>query len=191
MSETAALTSLDIQTLQRHVELAIELAESGGDRGELLESLREAREMLSAIAASRPATGATRHDGSIQYTLEDESCEPYGRELDVRVYFDWDDYSSQDAPSTAWGARVSEIEVLAVRYFDQQGNSITVDEHHLEAAWELLERDRELVEQLCAEAADSQYITFDARRSAPAAVALRMAPSQRDRRATSARRKHG
>ena len=100
---------------------------------------------------ARSAPQRTQYDGSIEYTFEDEDFEPFGRAIDVRIYYRWRDYDPADGPHTVWGASIEELEVLAIRHFDKFGNEVAMSKHSTDAAWHLLEKTYEQVTEACTE----------------------------------------
>ena len=74
------------------------------------EALTASMQILDSLLVDPKADPSTKYDGSIHYTFEDEQYEPFGREVDVRVYYSWHDYDSADEPSPVWGATVDDLE---------------------------------------------------------------------------------
>src|SRR5687767_2311020 len=106
MSRDIHLSAKRVEELREQVERALQsVLNSGGDQ-KVIEALRSSLEMLDMVADSTEAFQPPRHRGSIDYTLEDDACPPYGRQVQVRVYYDWDDYNPADEPFPIWGARI-------------------------------------------------------------------------------------
>ena len=169
-----------------------------GVRDALISSL----EILEPLAEVSRGPRASKYAGSIDYTFEDEQYAPCGREVDVRVYYCWYDYDPADEPSPIWGASIEDVEVLAVRHFDQEGHEIPENEHRLDLAWFLLNRQYEEVTEACTadgyrQGAGESPITYAPAGSSTAATAgnnsfaSRMAGSVSTRRAEQERRHLG
>lgn len=125
------------------------LAEATGAKSR--DALRASLELLDALAGPPRVDRSSKYAGSIDYTFEDEQFEPFGREVDVRVHYDWYDYDSADEPSPVWGAAIADLEVRAVRHFDEDGNEVDADQHDLDVAWSLLNLQYEQVTDACTE----------------------------------------
>ena len=54
--------------------------------------------------------------GSLDYTLDEEA---HGREIDIRLYYNWEDYNRADEPFPVWGATIEEFEILGARRIDE------------------------------------------------------------------------
>lgn len=90
--------------------------------------------------------------GSIAYVIDDEDYAPNGRSFDVRVHYGWLDYDPADEPHAEWGPTIEAVEVVAVRYFDSEGNEIAgpaADEDQAEVAWDLVQSESERVLDAC------------------------------------------
>jgi hypothetical protein len=138
-----------------------------------------------------------RRAGAIEYTLEDDECPPSGRQIDVRVYYGWEDYNPADEPYAVWGARIEGVEVLAIRYLDEAGDAVDLAMHHQQLALDLLEQQREQVTEACTDdgvrrgVGEAHPLHQAASSPATSAANRRMAPSQRTRDARQQRRKFG
>jgi hypothetical protein len=193
------LDSSRIDQARKKVCAALTEANNDATRDALHASL----EILDTLAEMPHAQRSSKYAGSIDYTFEDEQYEPFGREIDVRVYYCWYDYDSADEPSPVWGATIEDIEVLAVRNFDKDGNEVLSSEHHLDLAWLLLNRQYEEVTEACTEdgyhrGAGEAPVTYTPQRSSSDAAspaqtnfAGRMARSLPTRRAEQERRHLG
>jgi hypothetical protein len=190
-----------IEKLCQQIEAAWEAARRSGQDTATLDALESSLTQLRRLTAPAAKDTTSRHAAYLDYTFDDEDCPPYGRQLEVRIHYDWSDYDRADEPFSVWGAQVADVEVLAVRYFDQNGDAVEVDAHHADVAWLLLERNREQVTEACTAdgcrrgvgAAHPLYAP-PARRAAASSAALpapRMAPSQRTRTVPNERRQHG
>jgi hypothetical protein len=118
---------------------------------EAREALLASLQVLQSLVESTVPDRSSQHAGSIEYTFEDEGYEPYGRAVDVRVYYRWNDYNTADDPRPVWGAVVEDLDVLAVRYFDESGNEIPAAEHASDLAWQLLDKSYQQVTEACTE----------------------------------------
>jgi hypothetical protein len=91
--------------------------------------------------------------GSIAYVIDDEDYAPHGRSLDVRVHYSWLDYDPADEPHAEWGPAIETVEVVAVRYFDAEGNEIAGPSQAAaeltEMAWDLVQAESERVLEAC------------------------------------------
>jgi hypothetical protein len=119
--------------------------------------------------------------------------------VDVRVYYGWDDYNPADEPFPVWGARIVHVEVLAVRYLDQDGDAVDLGIHHRQLAMELLEGQRDEVTEACTDDGVRRGVgeAHPLHRPSPAVGSVtgenmrRMAPSERTRQAPQERRRMG
>ena len=96
------------------------MADAGEASAEIADTLRECIQVLDALNSSFDAEHAGRHhDDYVTWTIEDESYAPGGRELDLRLYYDWEDYSPGDhvTPHSGGYGSLEDIEVVAVRHF--------------------------------------------------------------------------
>lgn len=122
----------------------------------VLESLADRRQLDGRQLDGHPPNArrpdrAFKYDGSIEYTFEDEEYEPFGRAIDVRIYYRWSNYNPADDPWPMWGATIEDWEVLAVRYFDNAGNEVPEADHFTDVAWHLLNKNYEQVTEACTE----------------------------------------
>jgi hypothetical protein len=136
-----------IEQACRKIRAALATATNPAVRDALLASL-EILESQVETADTQPAVG---YAGSVDFTFEDEQYLPYGREVDVRIFYCWHDYDPADEPSPVWGASIEDIQVLAVRHFDRDGHEVTAREHELDLAWSMLNRQYEAVTEACTE----------------------------------------
>ncbi len=190
-----------VERICQQIEAAWEAARRSGQDPATLDALGSSLARLRSLTAPASKPGGSRHRAHLDYTFDDEDCQPYGRQVDVRIYYEWYDYDRADEPSAIWGAQVEDVEVLAVRYFDQQGDVVGVEGHHSDVAWMLVEKDRQRVTEACTAdgcrrgvgAAHPLYSPPVQRSSAPSAShdAPRMAPSQRTRESQRDRRRFG
>jgi len=142
----------DPQQVLQQLASALPLAESSPNcPAEVTQALRASKQLLEASAPGQPAR---QYAGSIRWTFEDDGYEPNGREIEVLIHYDWDDYSAGDSitPSSGGCAQIADLEVIAVRYFDDRGEVIDHDRHCLEAAWNAVEQNREQLEESCTDA---------------------------------------
>ena len=133
--------------------------------------------------------------------LDDESYKPYGRQFDIRVFYDWVDYSPGDSTTPAYGgfAEVADVQLIAVRYFDKQGNYTEAGEYNDDEVWQLVEAQRAEIEDACTQAANREgvgianplYSLRSASTPADATGAARMAASARSLSANEKERKLG
>ena len=142
----------DSNEVLEKLSAALPLAESSpACPAEVLEALKASKDFLTGSMSG----GVRRqHAGSIRWTFEDDAYEPNGREIELLLHYDWEDYSPSDGvtPSAGGCAQITDLEVLAVRYFDEHGDVIDMDQHHLDTAWAVVERNRELLEEKCTDA---------------------------------------
>lgn len=183
------------------LRVALPLAESIPDcPNAVVDAMRAAQRLLQASVTD---LSQGKHAGSICWTFEDDQYEPNGREIEVIVYYDWDDYSAGDGvtPSSGGCAQIADIEVIAVRYFDEQGEAIDSDQHHQDDAWKAVERNRELLEERCTDAGHRENVGQTTPLRFPGSIAdpptdpqtpgWRMAPSARERSARTRKSKQG
>lgn len=177
---------------QTRIEEALQAARRTGADASVIDALEAARSCLAPTDAAGHLR-ARREGGLITRTFEDESFEPHGREFDVRVHYDWIDYSAGDAVTPAAGghAVITDIEVIDVRYFDEHGRVIDVDQYHDDAATALAREQWEQLEEACTEqgartgAGETSPLFFGAPlQTVPQAGPRRMAPSARQRGAS-------
>jgi len=198
----ASQTDSDRATIERareHLQAALKEATGEDARRALAASLR----ILDDAASSPAADDSSSHAGSIDYTFDDEAYEPHGRQVEVRVFYRWEDYNQQDQTPATWGAAIEGLEVLTVRYFDEDGEEVTPREHHQDLAWDMLEQHREQVSEACTEdgyrcglgVAPPSYVpssgAAETGASRNAGFAVRMAPSEPTRQAQQSRRRWG
>ena len=137
------------------------------------------------------------------YTFEDEYYEPHGRLIDIRIDYDWIDYDPADEPFVSWGPTIADVNVLAVRYLDEDGNEVSAPAHYKELAWELLNKHHEQMLEACTEHGYQHGVgrtpaTYS-RQRAPSALASigerafvpRLAPSEPTRASQQNRRQLG
>jgi hypothetical protein len=187
MPDESEFSREQIERICRQIEAAWEAARQSGQDAATLDALASSLTRLRGLTAPTAQRGKPRHQAYMDQTFDDEDCPPFGRQIDVRVYYEWHDYDRADEPSPIWGAQIQDVEVLAVRYFDQNGDVIGVADHHADLAWMLVEKNHERVTEACT--ADGY------RRGLGAAHPLywpdpapRMAPSQRTRESPRNRR---
>lgn len=144
-----------LEAVRRRLERALHAAHETKADASVIAELRAALDALADDEASRQIPGPQSYrsprGGYIERTLEDESFAPHGREFDVRVHFDWIDYSPGDATTPAAGGQavIVDVEVVAVRYFDEHGNAISAAQHHDDAATALARQQWDLLEEAC------------------------------------------
>ena len=184
-----------IQSVISQVTAALSKAEDQDTRNALQSSLIILDSIVDEPPSPRPFV---EH---IDYTIEDEECKPNGRELDVRVFYTWDDYDGTNELPTRWGASIEDIEVVAVRYFDRDGGQTTLREHHAALAWDLI--DDEVVREQCTRdgyqrgigKAPSTYcpgsLSITPQPETSSKAEFRMAPSVSTRESQAKSRKHG
>jgi hypothetical protein len=132
-----------------HAAQALELADVTQVPAEVTDALRECLNVLEAFDNRFDTEHAGhKHDDFVTWTIEDHACFPGGREIDVRLYYDWENYCPGDhvTPDSGGFARLEDIEVVAVRYFDEQGNLASLGDHYHDVAWELAEKDRSVLD---------------------------------------------
>jgi hypothetical protein len=182
-----------IEAARQKAAKALEAAEENGIAADISEALLECRDILETLSSQFDADANGRHDGFIPWTFEDESIDPFSREMDVRLYYDWQDYCPGDRITPAYGgfATLSNVEVVAVRYFDEHGREASLGRYHADVAWYLAEQERESLEDACTAAGGSRAVgkahpLFAPTTPVPAAEeseqpTRRMAPSARKR----------
>lgn len=188
MSREVTFSIEKITEVQEKVLRALELAIQNGLDPTTFDALQATSALLNSIVGSATTTAKSHFRGSIDYTFDDDECLPYGRQVDVRIFYSWEDYNAADEPFPIWGARIEEVETRALRYYDQTGNVIELSLYLRDLAWTLLAKDREAVVQACTDdgclrgvgAAHPLYIPARARPPCPPSV-RRMAPSERVR----------
>lgn len=191
-----------IRAARQQVARALEITEQSGSAAEIADALLECRAILEAMGKGADADDAKqRHDGFIPWTFEDELIAPFSREMDVRLHYDWEDYSPGDGVTPHYGgfATLSHVEVVAVRYFDGRGKEISLGQYHADVAWHLAEMERESLEDTCTAAGSSGGVgkphpLFVPAAQVPATAeeseqpARRMAPSARKRSSKGSRK---
>ena len=186
----------DLQVLADKIRAALPVAESMANcPPEILEALQAANGVLRQADQRSPAPG----EKTVPWTLQDAG----GCQIDVLLHYEWEDYCPGDriTPSSGGYARIVDEEEVEVRYFDDWGEVITLQQQHLHAVWEAVERNRELLEEMCTDAGHrasvglSSPLHFPGPSQAwPGASAeqdWRMAPSARARSEKEQRRKQG
>jgi hypothetical protein len=180
-----------LQRLSAQLHRASSLAERTNAAPELRAELN-AREKLCGELLGSPPTRAPLCQGYLNYTLDDESYQPHGRQLDVRLGFNWNDYDPHDDPGATWGAVIESVEVLAVRYFDYQGNVVNSHDHLQGVARQLWERNEDEIREACTQEGVRLGIgrahpfyrpAFNRMSATNPAGSPRMAPSARTRQA--------
>jgi hypothetical protein len=187
-----------IEEVLQQVRSALNSGAEEDSRAALLACLQ----ILASLGEVRQPVQSSKYDGSIEYTFEDESYEPFGRAVDVRIHYRWCNYNPADNPRPLWGATIEDLEVLAIRYFDNAGNEVHSTEHPLDVAWHLLHKCYQQVTEACTEdgyrrGAGSAPPTYAPGRRVNAAspsladIGTRMAPSVPTRPAQLDRRQLG
>jgi len=159
---------------------ALKLAEETRVPQEVVDALRECLEVLDTLDHRFDTEHAGhRHDEFLTWTIEDPACFPGGREIDVRLYYDWEDYCPGDrvTPGSGGFASLTNIEVVAVRYFDERGNVVSLGEYHHDVAWDLAERDRATLE----DAVTAVGYTRGTGETNPLFVPNRLTPAEEER----------
>jgi hypothetical protein len=188
----------EIEEVLQQVRSALHAGAEEETRAALLASFQ----ILKGLVEARPPIQSSKYDGSIQYTFEDENYEPFGRAVDVRIHYRWCNYDSADNPHPVWGATIEDLDVLAIRYFDNSGNEVHASEHPLDVAWHLLHKNYQQVAEACTEdgyrrgvgSAPSTYAPgkrINVASQSLADVGTRMAPSVSTRPAQLDRRQLG
>lgn len=136
-----------IEEVLQQVRSALNAGSEEETRAALLASLQ----ILDMLAEGRPPIQSSKYDGSIEHTFEDEHYEPFGRAVDVRIHYRWCNYNPADKSHPVWGAMIEDLDVLAIRYFDDSGNEVEASEHSLDVAWHLLHKCYEQVAEACTE----------------------------------------
>ncbi len=194
------LSFTEVRAALREVEQALEVGNHVDAVPEVLHALARCRAILTQVADEARVRRISRHDGAIEWTLEDESQLPQMRELDVRVYYNWIDYSPGDRVTPGFGgyAEICDLEVLAVRHLDDQGETIGALPHFTELAWQLLEERKGEVEEACTSAGHRGGVgpthpLFQPTTPAaqPSGTESKMAPSGRERGASGKLEKSG
>jgi hypothetical protein len=192
--------SISLDRLRAQLHRASCIAEQSSVPAELIEAIRAADALCSELVNSA-STPARRFQGHLDYTFDDESYQPNGRQVDVRVYFNWNDYDPADGPVAEWGAVIESVEVLAVRNFDHLGNAVDSHSHLQDVARELLEQNEEVVREACTQEGvrlgiGRSHPFYRPAYQRPPQVGIhvapsRMAPSARTRQPSSSLRKLG
>lgn len=193
MNSDAALSAQKIDQARDKICAALQ---RGGQDGATVDALQSSLSLLNSLT-SAPQRDTAQHDGAIDYTFDDGDYQPHGRQVDVRIHFAWDDYNPADEPFAVWGARIEDVQVLAIRYYNDEGNEVDAATHHVDLAWDLIEKNRTAITERCTEEgyrqglgeADPLYAPLPT--WPPAAAAPRMAPSARERHGRSEHRKFG
>ena len=101
------------------------------------------------------------------------------------------------SPTGGSHAKIADIEVIAVRYYDDRGEEIGLDQHHHDAAWQAVEQNRVLLKETCTDAGHRDHagridpIRFPEPTAEEETSPWRMAPSARQRIAKLRIRKQG
>ena len=133
--------------------------------------------------------------GCLEYVLEDEDFAPYGRNLELRVHYSWNDFDPTDDPHAPWGPTIEAVDVVAVNHFDADGNEVPANNSEVtnQTAWELVEADAERVLEACREdgyrtgAGESPAWYYPAKQTASARIAPRLSRSIPTRQAENRR----
>ena len=186
MSREVTFSIEKIAEVQDKVLQALERAIQNGLDPTTFDALQATSALLNSLIGPVTAGPEVPYRGWIDYTFDDDECLPYGRQVDVRIFYGWDDYNPADEPFPIWGARIEEVEMRAVRYYDQGGNVIELSLHHRDLAWDLLAREREMVIQACTDdgcrrsVGTAHPLYTPARAQSPVGASVRrMAPSER------------
>jgi hypothetical protein len=176
------------------VRAALSLVADGPVHDALAASLEQFNELLGESSPSTPE----KYSGSILYTVDDENDSPHRQQFELRVFYHWIDYDPLDEPYPLWGPTIETIDVVAVRQFDAEGNEISLGEHCLKVAWDLVQAEYERVVEACKRAGVVEGIGSapswynPSRGVAPQlSVVTRMAPSASTRPDAQQRRQHG
>ena len=202
-SNNADPTVQRLESLQHRIRSALGRTTDEHLRRDLAEGL-QLLSLLVADACSPAETTPNQFSGYVEHTFEDEDYEPHGREIDVRIHYSWHDYDRADDRSL-WGATIEDVEVLAIRYFDDQGNVAGTAEHREDVAWNLVRRHEDLLTDRCTQdgiqrGAGAGHPLFAALSSTPASgppetsdatASARMAPSMPTRQREQSRRRIG
>jgi len=197
MSDPKGFSIERIQALQTKLSLAIDSV--GTEVSNIVaEALGESHDLLASLLGA-VTNGSARYDGFIDHTFVDEAYEPHGREVDVRIFYDWQDYDADDEPSPVWGADIADIAVRQVRYLDQDGNVQEMGRHHEDVAWDLLEQQRDFLTELCTDDGCHNDVGIAHPLHSPCPIPMaasepdgrRMAPSARNRVSIESQQKLG
>jgi hypothetical protein len=194
------INSLDVAEIKNVREL-VHSALAGQCDELSRKALSASLKTLDALAETSSRNPLRHYAGTADFTFHDEECAPYGREIDVRIHYSWSDYNRTDQPSSHWGANVKEVELVAVRYFDQHGDVTTLGAHHRDLAQDLLSAHDQRLHEVCTDDGCRKgvgeypvwYIPSKVSAVEPTATAIpaRMAPSQSTRAAEETRRRLG
>lgn len=175
-------------------------------RDSSLDVIRTSRDLALSLLKElesnqiRPEAYAAQkgYSGFINQTFSDDSGT---LEIDVLVYYEWVDYSPGDRVTPGYGgfAEIADIKVVQVRYCNEQGDLIPLEQFHQDLVWQLADRQWSGLEEACTEAGNragagrSHPLHFSGSSGIPAQPSdeWRMAPSARDRAHESRKRKLG
>jgi hypothetical protein len=194
----------EAQLVCRQVRQALEEATEAAVPPAVIAALHASEALCARLSSESQSPGASApQHGALDYELQDESYPPFGRQIDVRLYFHWNDYDPADEPRPIWGAVIDDVEVLAVRYFDAEGNVVEERDHLATVARDLLNEDWDAAVDACTEAGERTgmgtshplYRSATPQHRVAASVRSpgvpRMAPSARSLRMPRDRRKLG
>ena len=136
-----------LDEVRSRLRAALELV----DNDQVRETLAATLQLLDDASDARPIDRSSPHAGSVVYAFEDENYEPFGREIDIQIDYDWDDYDQADEPFASWGPTIVNVSVLAVRYLDENGNEVPANVHYAELAGDLLNKHHEQLLEACTE----------------------------------------
>jgi hypothetical protein len=112
------------------------------------EALVASLQFLSALTEGATVR-SSKYAGSMLYTFEDENYRPHGRQIDLQIEYDWSDYDRSDEPFASWGPTIMDVNVLAVRFFDEDGNEVPSEVHYKQLALDLLDKHEEQFIEAC------------------------------------------
>jgi len=141
-------TGHDLLQAARLAATAAKAALQSADVEEMRQALLLCQALTDSVAAHPDPVDLSSHI----VTVFDESCGPFGREFDIQVDYQWQDFDITDAPHAPWGAQIRQAQVVAVRYLNEQGESVSIAEHHADACDAWLRENWEQLQERCTQA---------------------------------------
>ena len=111
-------------------------------------ALRCGLDVLQSLSSAQQSDLSLRYDGSIEHDFEDHDT---GQSIKVRVFYNWTDYNRADEPNPLWGATVEDLQVIGVSNIDRNGDSAPLHSYFLDAAWNRMQEEMELIRGRCTE----------------------------------------
>jgi hypothetical protein len=144
------MSSFDFAAIQR-VREQVRAALATTAEPLAVEALQASLQLFESLVTEPRSNLQAKYAGSMDHTFTDEDYAPYGREIDVRIFYNWEDYNRADEPYPVWGATIEAMQVQEVRYFNDDGEVVSLDEHLSDVAGHLLSQHDESLSEGCTE----------------------------------------